>query len=132
MLKARNTQRFSNIKKTFDYFRHNIFSNKPLASCNKTLSPVEAILDKNNTENIFLYDAEGKKIEFEQIAVLVVREKLCVLLKPVTKLTYMAENEALVFLIDKKGDEENLYIAEDNELIDEAFEQYYKKLTETD
>ena len=98
------------------------------ATDNEAYALIEAILNKDNTENIFLYDAKGQKTEFEQIAVVPAQEKLCVILKPVIKLPQLDENEAIVFVIDEIDDTPLLYIAEDNELIDEVFSKYYELL----
>ena len=75
-----------------------------------------------------LFDETGKKTEFEQIAVVHLEEHLCVILKPVVKLPGMGDNEALVFVIEERDNEEYLYVSEDNELIDEVFAQYYEML----
>jgi len=93
-------------------------------------SPIEAILDENNTDNIILYDENGTETEFEQIAVVPLPEKICVILKPVATIPGIKENEALVFVIDEVDDTEILYVATDDELIDEVFTQYYKMLEE--
>lgn len=98
------------------------------ASHEEYVSPVEAILDADNTDNIFLYDETGEKTEFEQIAVVHLEEHLCVILKPVVKLPGMGDNEALVFVIEERDNEEYLYVSEDNELIDAVFAQYYEML----
>lgn len=96
---------------------------------NEALALIEAILDKDNTENIFLYDESGQKIEFEQIAVIPLEEKICVILKPVISSPGIEDNEALVFVIDEIDNVPLLYIAEDNDLIDEVFEKYYEMLS---
>lgn len=93
-----------------------------------SLSPVEAILDENNTENVFLYDDVGEKVEFEQIAVIPLRNKIYVILRPLIKLYGMAEDEALVFFIEDADDEMSLITETDYDMINEVFDEYYEML----
>ena len=42
----------------------------------------------------------------------------------------IAEDEALVFVIDEIDDEDCLVIVEDDSIVDKVFEEYYKMLKE--
>jgi hypothetical protein len=42
----------------------------------------------------------------------------------------IAEDEALVFVIDEIDDEDCLVIVEDDNIVDKVFEEYYKMLKE--
>ncbi len=94
------------------------------------LSPIDMLLDENNTENIKLYNEENQEVEFEQIALVPIEEKTYAILKPVAKMEGIADDEALVFVIDEIDDEDCLVIVEDDSVVDKVFEEYYKMLKE--
>lgn len=92
-------------------------------------NPIEQILDENNTENVVLYDAAGKPIEFEQVAVIPLEStgKLYAIMIPVTAMEGVNEGEGVLFVIDEiKGDIE---IERDDKIIDEIL-LIYKTLIE--
>ena len=92
-------------------------------------NPIEQILDENNTENIILYDAENKPIEFEQIAVIPLERtgKLYAIMIPVTPMQGVNEGEGVLFVVDEiKNDVE---IERDDAIIDEVL-TIYKTLIE--
>ena len=94
------------------------------------LSPIDMLLDENNTDNIKLYNEDNQEVEFEQIALVPIEEKTYAILKPVANMEGIAEDEALVFVIDEIDDEDCLVIVEDDSIIDKVFEEYYKMLKE--
>ena len=94
------------------------------------LSPIDMLLDENNTENIKLYNEENQEVEFEQIALVPIDNKTYAILKPVVSMEGIAEDEALVFVIDEIDDEDCLVIVEDDAIVDKVFEEYYKMLKE--
>lgn len=94
------------------------------------LSPIDMLLDENNTENIKLYNEENQEIEFEQIALVPIENKTYAILRPVLEMEGIAEDEALVFVIDEIDDEDCLVIVEDDAIVDKVFEEYYKMLKE--
>lgn len=94
------------------------------------LSPIDMLLDENNTENIKLYNEENQEVEFEQIALVPIENKTYAILKPVAPMEGIAEDEALVFVIDEIDDEDCLVIVEDDNIVDKVFEEYYKMLKE--
>ena len=94
------------------------------------LSPIDMLLDENNTENIKLYNEENQEVEFEQIALVPIENKTYAILKPVADMEGIAEDEALVFVIDEIDDEDCLVIVEDDAIVDQVFEEYYKMLKE--
>ena len=81
-------------------------------------------------DNIILYDETNKETEFEQVAVIPLNEKIYVILKPVTNIAGVADDEALVFVIEEIDDEEVLSIVDNEPIIDAVFEDYYKLLEE--
>ena len=94
------------------------------------LSPIDMLLDEKNTENIKLYNEENKEVEFEQIALVPIENKTYAILKPVEAMEGIADDEALVFVIDEIDDEDCLVIVDDDKIIDKVFEEYYAMLDE--
>lgn len=86
---------------------------------------LETILDPDNTEPIVLVDEEGSSINFEQVAVIPYQEKLYVILKPIDKIDGVADDEAIVFSVDEKGDG-MLSVENDEETAVAVFDEYYK------
>lgn len=92
------------------------------------LSPIDMLLDENNTDNIKLFNEENEEVEFEQIALVPIEEKVYAILKPVQTMEGVAEDEALVFGIEEIDDEDCLVIVEEDAIVDKVFEEYYKML----
>lgn len=97
---------------------------------NEYISPVDALLDENNTDNIVLYDDNDTATEFVQIAVIGLNGKIYPLLHPAQPMEGLEEDAALVFVIDEIDGEECLYIETDEAIIDEVFQEYFKMLQE--
>ncbi len=92
-------------------------------------SQIEMLLDENNTENLVLYDENNKETEFEQVAVIPLDgEKIYAILKPVTKIAGVNDDEALVFVIEEIEDEDCLVIVDDEQVVDRVFKEYYDLL----
>lgn len=89
---------------------------------------IEMLLDENNTENLKLYDETNKETEFEQVAVIPLNEKVYAILKPVTEIVGVNDDEALVFVIEEIDDEDCLVIVDDEKVVDEVFKEYYALL----
>ncbi len=96
------------------------------------ISPIDKILDENNEDPITLYDEENREIEFDQVAVIPLNEKIYVILKPITEIEGVADDEALVFVIEEVEDEDTLVLVDDEQIIDLVFDEYYKLLDEAD
>ena len=91
-------------------------------------SQIEMLLDENNTENLKLYDENNRETEFEQVAVIPLDEKIYAILKPVTKIVGVNDDEALVFVIEEVDDEDCLVIVDDEAVVDRVFKEYYELL----
>ena len=87
-------------------------------------SQIEMLLDENNNENLKLYDENNKETEFEQIAVIPLNEKIYAILKPVTKIVGVNDDEALVFSIEEIDDEDCIVLVDDEKVVDEVFKEY--------
>ena len=91
---------------------------------------LDILLDEENDDNIILEDEEGNTVEFEQLAVIPIDEKLYCILKPITPLDDMSEDEALVFYIDETV-EPSVPVVETNEkVINKVFDEFYKLIEE--
>ena len=88
--------------------------------------PISQILDENNTENIVLYDAEQKPIEFEQVAVIPLdrTNKLYAILIPVTPMQGVEEGEGVLFELDEE--KRDVEVVRDDSIIDEVLSIYQK------
>ena len=78
---------------------------------------------------ITLLTAEGEEIEFVEIARIVHNDKFYAILQPVKLLEGMEEDEALVFEVTKKEEENDLFnVVLDDEIIDAVFAEYNRLL----
>lgn len=94
---------------------------------------IERLLDENDLGTIVLFDENDKEVEFEQIAIIPYDNEVYAILKPVEEMEGVADDEAIVFLLD--ADEESdevLSVVEDDAIIDAVFDAYYKLLDEND
>ena len=94
----------------------------------RILSEVEKILDEENSDPVVLYDENNKEVKFDQVAVIPLDEKIYVILKPLTEIVGVAEDEALVFVIEEIDDEDCLVIVDDMKIVDRVFVEYYELL----
>lgn len=102
-----------------------------MAEKNEERNPIEMILDENNTENVKLYDAENNCVEFEQIAVIPLEEKIYAIMRPISGLEgIVAEDEALVYGIEEIDGEYCLEDVESDDIVDQVFDLYYELLKE--
>ena len=95
---------------------------------NNERNPIDIILDENNNENVKLYDEKNNCVEFEQIAVIPIDEKIYVIMRPISGIEGIAEDEALVFGIEEVDNEECLIVVDDDGVIDQVFANYYELL----
>ena len=85
---------------------------------------IEMLLDEECTDDITLYDENNNPVDFEQIAVIPLDERLFAILKPVEPLEGVGENEGIVIEIDEENDD--IYTVNEDEIVDKVFEEYYK------
>jgi len=88
--------------------------------------PINQILDETNTENIVLYDAQNKPIEFEQVALIPLDKtnKLYAILIPVTPMQGVNEGEGVLFELDEE--KHDLSVVNNDKIIDEVLTIYQK------
>lgn len=92
---------------------------------------VDVLLDEENKEPIVLIDGEGKKLSFEQIAVIPYNNKIYAVLKPIDEIENVADDEAIVFFVhEEEGQEPVLMVETDEKAAMDVFEEYYNLLDE--
>ncbi len=92
---------------------------------------IDVLMDENNKEPITLMDANGKRLSFEQIAVIPHNDKLYCVLKPIDKIENVQDDEAIVFYVDEtQGDEPVLMVETDEQVAMDVFDEYYDLLDE--
>lgn len=91
---------------------------------------LDILLDKDNRQPISLTDGNGKNIIFEQVAVIPLRGNLYCVLKPITQIEGISDDEAVVFRADEKCGEIVLVVEEDELVAIDVFEKYYDLLEE--
>ena len=86
-----------------------------------------------NDDIVTLKSADGEDIDFIEIAGIAKKGKFYVILQPVELLEGMADDEALVFLVERtESGEDKFTIVLDDETVDMVFEEYYKLLDNCD
>lgn len=99
-------------------------------------SPIDSLFDEKDTSPISLFNEKGEEVKFEQIALIPLDEKIYAILKPIIKMEFIGDDEALVFEIvqnenDEDGSEqEYLNLVSDIDTIDKAFEEYNRLVDE--
>ena len=109
--------------------------NKEKAPEVQTIDIVDVLLDQDNKDPIVLMDEKGKQLTFEQVAVIpyeVKKEKrLYCVLKPLDKSEGIADDEAIVFLVDQDDQGNSIVrVEEDEEVAIAVFDKYYDLLEE--
>ena len=84
---------------------------------NDEKTQIEKLLDEDDDSNLTLYDENNNPIEFQQVAVIPKNNKIYAILKPLSKKFNIADDEALVFVIEEVDDEDYLIIVEDEKLL---------------
>ena len=95
-------------------------------------------IGKNKDDNCItlqqvLQNDEGRKISFDQIAVIPYNEQLYCVLKPVDKIDGVSDDEAIVFVVhEEEGKEPVLMVETDEKTAIAVFDEYYNLLDEQD
>lgn len=93
--------------------------------------PIRRLLDPKDNEPIVLYDENDNQVEFEQIALIPLEDKLYAILKPAKKMEGVADDEAIVFSFQEDEEQAPILVVEESDkIIDEVFDVYNKLLDE--
>jgi len=91
----------------------------------------EKLFDEKDDSNIVLYDENEEAVEFEQCAIIPIKEQVYAILKPVKKMEGLDVDQGLVFLLEETEEgEELLTVVDDEDIIDIVFEEYDKLFEE--
>lgn len=94
---------------------------------------IDILLDEDNKDPIVLVDGQGKKLSFEQIAVIPYNNKIYCVLKPIDKIENVQDDEAIVFFVDEQEGKEPVLIVETDEKVAmDVFDEYYNLLDVAD
>ena len=93
---------------------------------------LDILLDEDNKEPIVLADGNGKRISFEQIAIIPYKDRIYAVLKPVDTIEGIADDEAIVFYVDESGEEPVLMVETDEKTAIAVFDEYYNLLDEAE
>lgn len=77
-------------------------------------------------EVVVLVDEDGNEIEFYQIAVVELEDKLYACLEPTSKLEGFEDGDLLIFEIDVSDDEEQFLPVENQDIVDAVFNEFLK------
>ena len=95
----------------------------------------DILTDEDNHDPITLVDGDGKQLTFEQVAVIPHKvdgeARLYCILKPLDPIDGIADDEAIVFLVDSNDEGDDIIRVEEDEAIARrVFDEYYDLLRE--
>ena len=94
---------------------------------------MDILLDEDNDSPVVLYDENDKEIRFDQVAIIPLEEKLFAILKPIDEMEGVADDEAIVFVVEYDNEGHSYLVVETNEEIAiKVFDKYYQLLDEAD
>lgn len=89
------------------------------------------LMDDDNTDPIVVFGEDGERVEFLQVAVLPHEDCLYCILKPITPMKDVAEDEAIPFQVVMDEDRRSaLDPVTDTKLAMELFDMYYDLIEE--
>ena len=93
----------------------------------ENMNPIEKLFDEENTDNITLFGDDGKAVEFEQVALIVLEEKNYAILALAEPPEGSDGDEGIVFAIEEDEDgAARLITVTDDSVIDAVFDVYDK------
>lgn len=94
---------------------------------NETQNILDILLDEDNENPVTLRDENDIKYVFDQVAIITLEEKLYAILKPVTKIDGVADDEAIAFEIKENAEDDVSLekVSSEQENI-AVFDEYYK------
>jgi len=94
---------------------------------------LDILLDETDESPIVLYNEKDEPVKFDQVAIIPIEEKLYIILKPLDEIEGVAEDEAIVFFVDEKSEDDTELIVETDEKVAmQVFDEYYKLLEKSD
>jgi len=97
------------------------------------INVLDILLDEENDSPITLFDEKDKGIKFDQVAIIPMEEKLYAILKPLDKMEGVADDEAIVFLVEEEEDgDAQLVVETDEPMAMKVFDEYYRLVEEAE
>ena len=96
----------------------------------KELNILDVLLDEENDDLIPLFDNKGNCIPFMQVAVIPRDKDLYCILKPMTKIKGIKDDDAVVFKVDDSEEYPTINLVSDELTAIEIFDAYYDLLEE--
>lgn len=103
---------------------------KKKAKKETVVDQVKKILDEEDSDNVILYDVNEQAVEFEQIALIPLEDKLYTILVPVTEVDGIEKGEGVLFEIDER--KLQIEAVSDPVIMDKAIEIYNQLLEENE
>lgn len=92
---------------------------------------IDQLLDENNDENIILYDKDDNPFEFMQVAVIPLKDDTYAILKPITEIDDVEDDEVLIFKFIENGeDEDHLEVETDEKIINKVMAEFQKLIND--
>lgn len=101
-------------------------------NASENINVLDILLDEENDSPITLYDDKDKAIRFEQVAIIPLEDKIYTILKPIDEMEGVADDEAIVFLVQEEDGDAELVIETDEALAMQVFDEYYRLLDEAE
>lgn len=90
---------------------------------------IDCLLDEDNHDQLIV-NCDGRDIKFEQVAVIPKDLNLYCILKPLEEMEGVADDEAIVFVLDDTGEETVLRPETDEKTAIDIFNIYYDLIEE--
>ena len=99
----------------------------------KEIDILDILLDENNEEPVVLYDDFGKAVEFEQFAVIPRGEDLYAILKPITKIENVNDDEVIIFKVIEGNEHKSttLKVEQNEEIVKSVLDEFEKLMKES-
>ena len=92
---------------------------------------LDVLFDEHNTAPIYMEDDRGHRLAFEQVAVIPYEKQIYCILKPMTKLEGIKDNEAFVFRVEEDEFGNSVLRVETDDRMNIAiFNKYYDLIEE--
>ena len=92
----------------------------------------DILMDDENEENVILYDKDNNKVEFAQVALISLDDKgYYAILKPISKINGVEEDEALVFKLVEEDDYNDIVLCQDIDIINQVFLRWNTSIRDT-
>ena len=89
---------------------------------------IEILLNKNYNLNFFLFDENGNKMEFKQLAMIPLKDELYFLLLPVSKIKGVSEEEVVIVKYVEINGNDDIMIVTDDNIGNQIINNYYELL----